>query len=168
MGNKKKILTIVLGLLLLGAIGVLVIVVVPRLTTVEERVAPTAPEEKPAAAEWVGGKSCQLSFVIPTESPTPTPTPTPTESPTPTPTSTPTPTPTPTSTPTEGPTETPTSTPTETVTPTPTQIAEATPTETTTPTPTAAELPEAGVGLPTLGALGGGVVMMLLGILLLL
>lgn len=134
------------------------------------------------------------NFVLACAATTPTPTPTPTEpaaTPTPTPTepaATPTPTPTqPAATPTPTPTPTtggggstssgssstssggflPTPTPTPTAsqlggqaTPTPTRVAGAT------PTPTGAQLPEAGIGLPTLGALGGGIIMILLGILL--
>lgn len=129
----------------------------------------------------------------PTNTVAPTPTNTPVPTATPTPTSTPTPTATPT--PTRVvliPTSTPTATLAPTATSTPTSTPTATPTQTlaqggigtegsggtagtgtagtgtkgglTNPTPTT--LPDAGIGLPTLGALGGGIIMILLGILL--
>ncbi len=99
---------------------------------------------------------CVLQFGIPTGTPTPTPTGTAT----PTPTSTGTPTPTPTGTVMPSPTPTPTAT--GTPTPTPTSPPGTTPT----PTPTLAELPEAGISLPTVGALLGGAVLVILSILL--
>lgn len=123
---------------------------------------------------------CIGGTVVTTPTGTPTPTPTPTV--TPTPTATPNPTSTPTPTVTIKPTNTPAAVSTSTPTPT-TALSAATPTATPTtallaegvggtqtavktPTPTKTVLPEAGIGLPTIGALGGGIVMILLGILL--
>lgn len=199
--NTKKTLTLTGILLALALVVGGVVLVLPRLTTLSP-IAPTAPESRPQAADWIGGNQCALTFTIEGETPTPTATP----SATPTPTSTPSPTPTPTPT-------TPAGTPTPTlppgVTPTPTVpggVATPTPVKascnqscnvssdcmagltcttdglcrniscsemascvcpgsTPTPTPIGA-LPEAGLSLPTIGALGGGIVMILLGILL--
>lgn len=130
---------------------------------------------------------CELAFTVGTVTPTPTATITPTA----TPTVTPTPTPTGTATPTPTGTTTPQPTPTATVTPTstPTPVATATPRPTATPTstpiptgtpivqpPTATptiyvaevKLPEAGFGLPTLGAILGGLVLIISSLFLLL
>jgi hypothetical protein len=73
---------------------------------------------------------------------------------TPTPTPTPGPTATPTPTPTPGPTSTPTPTPTPK------------PGVTTTPTPTPVELPSAGISLPTIGVLLGGILLVVLSAIL--
>jgi len=78
-----------------------------------------------------------------------------TPTPTPTGTVTPTPTPGPTGTPTPGPT----ATPTPTSPPPP-------PGTTPTPTPTPVELPEAGISLPTIGALLGGLLLITLSVIL--
>ncbi len=112
---------------------------------------------------------------VPTNTPIPTNTPVPTSTPTPVPTNTPNPTPTPPTV--AGGIATPT--PTGSSTGGGAGLAEGTGgAETaggaggtggsggTVVTPTEAELPSAGIGLPTLGALGGGVIMILLGILL--
>lgn len=75
-----------------------------------------------------------------------------------------TPTPTPTGTVTPTPTLTSTPTPTSTLTPTPT--ATPPPGTTPTPTPTPVELPEAGISLPTIGALLGGILLVALSVIL--
>jgi len=116
------------------------------------------------------------STPTPTSTPTGTPRPTPTSTPTPTPTGTPTPTPTgtprPTPTPTPIPQPTATSTPTLTGTPrpTPTPTPTSPPQAQATPTPTTyvaqVELPQAGITLPTAGAVFGGVVLLLTSLLL--
>lgn len=129
-----------------------------------------------------------------TQAPAPTPTPTlpPGVTPTPTPTLPPGVTPTPTLPPGVTPTPTPTATPAPTPTPIPscnstctsdsgclsglvcsngfcrnTQCLESANCNCITPTPTiVARLPESGISLPTLGALGGGLLMILIGIIL--
>ncbi len=108
-------------------------------------------DEADATLQW--GNVCEENLTLVGVTPTATPTPTAI----PTPTSGPTATPTPTR-----PAGAPTATPTPTVPGAPTN----TPTPRATATPTPVQLPEAGIGLPTLGALGGGVVMILLGVLL--
>ena len=136
-----------------------------------EPVAPTAPPSVPKAQEEptatpIPEEPCVLEFEVPTLTPTPTltGTPTPTDTPTPTPTGTVTPTPTDTPTPTPTGTVTPTPTPTLTGTPTPT--ATPPPGTTPTPTPTPVELLEAGVSLPTIGALFGGLLLVVLSVIL--
>ena len=161
------------------------------------------PAKQPEVFESEPVTSCQLSFNIPTSSPTPTNSPTPT--PTPTPTEIPEcwetcetnddcpsnltcqhidsedknlcvnrdcsqesdcvcPQPTNTPTPTNSPTPTPTSPPGATSTPTPTTP----PSEPGEPTPTPITLEQAGFTLPTLGAAGGGLFLLLTSLLLLL
>lgn len=125
-----------------------------------EPVAPTAPASVPKAQEEPTATPtpedpCVLEFSVPSVTPTPTPTGEPTGTPTPTPEPTATPTPGPTATPTPGPT----ATPTPTSPPPP-------PGTTPTPTPTPVELPEAGVSLPTIGALLGGLLLVALAIVL--
>lgn len=117
----------------------------------KEPVAPTAPVSIPKAVEEptatpVPEKPCVLTFNIATGTPTPGPTATPTPGPTSTPTPGPTATPTPTGTP--GPTATPK------------------PGVTTTPTPTPVVLPPAGISLPTIGALLGGITLVILSLIL--
>lgn len=128
-----------------------------------EPVAPTAPPSVPKAQEEptatpMPEEPCVLEFQVVTSTPTPTGTVTPT------PTNTPTPTPTGTVTPA------PTATPTPTVTPGPTSTPTLTPTPepgvTTTPTPTPVELPEAGISLPTIGTLLGGLLLVILSVIL--
>lgn len=158
-------------------LGVIAIVTAVRLYQLKKQpVAPTAPSSYPRAIS----PQCRLSFSIsgPTSTPVPTSTLTPTPSPTltPTPTNTPAPTSGPTLTPTPTPTSspTPTGTPAHTPTPTPSPQASATPTVgvQASPTPTfyvaQVELPEAGINLPTLGALFGGVILILTSLLLIL
>lgn len=129
-----------------------------------EPVAPTAPASVPKAQEEPTPtlpppspeEVCVLSFGVPTGTPTPGPTGTPTPGPSATPT------PEPTGTPTPGPTATPTPGPTGTPTPTPL------PGVTLTPTPTPVELPEAGIALPTITALLGGILLVAFSVLLVL
>lgn len=183
--KKKTILAIALSL---GTVVLAVIAVITALKLKQiskEEIKPTVPEE-PKAAEVMPlptlppAGNCYLVFGGPTETPTPTPTPTPVppecwdecvvdsdcpgslvcqevesvdrcvnpdcpeeedcacpgETPTPTPTGTPTPT------------------PTGTTTPTPTG-----------PTPTEVALPEAGFSLPTLGAVLGGLLLIVASLL---
>ena len=141
--------------------------------TGREPVAPTAPVSVPKAQEEPTAtpapeEPCVLEFIVPSGTPTPTPTGTP--SPTPTPTGTPTPTPTgtlaPTPTPTPGPTATPTPTPTRGPTATPTPTSTPAPGVTLTPTPTPVELPSAGISLPTIGVLLGGILLVVLSVIL--
>lgn len=164
---KKKWITILILIttVILAIIAVLTAIKFYRLG--KESVAPTAPKKVPAAEET--NPSCQLSFVIPSL-PTSTPTPTETLTPTPSPTGTvsPTPTVTPTATLTPTATVTPTSTPGPTSTATP-------PTPTITPTPVAgatatpvAEIPEAGINLPSISSLIGGGALILISLILLL
>jgi hypothetical protein len=128
-----------------------------------EPVAPTTPSSIPKAQEEptatpIPEEPCVLEFEVVTPTPTPTGTVTPTPSDTPTPTPTGTVTPVPTDTPT------PTSTPGPTSTPTPTSTPK--PGVTTTPTPTPVELPSAGISLPTIGTLLGGLLLITLSIIL--
>lgn len=158
--SERKTLTLVAIILAILVVGGGTIFTVLRLSTTEESVAPTAPESRPAAAEWVSGAECVLSFSV--AGATPTSTPSATATPTLTPTVTNTPTPTLTSTPTPtlppGVSATPTSTPSAT--------PRLTSTPSLTPSATPAQLPEAGISLPTLGAIGSGIVLILLGVLL--
>lgn len=219
--NTKKSLAVLALIVIVAIMGVGVLLISQRLAT-QQPVAPTAPESRPSAAEWVGGETCNLSFTIDVA-----PTATPTATATSTPTATPTPTTTPTATPTVALTacngvcdtnsdcqtgfcsggvcrnsacssEVDCTCATATATPTVAPVAcngtcttnancatglncvggvcrnsacsneadcicaTAIATPTTTP-PT--ELPEAGISLPTLAALAGGVLMVLLGIL---
>jgi hypothetical protein len=117
----------------------------------KEPVAPTAPVSIPKAVEEPiptppPEEPCVLTFNVATGTPTPGPT------------ATPTPTGEPTSTPTPGPTATPG--PTSTPTPTPK------PGVTVTPTPTPVVLPPAGISLPTIGALLGGITLVILSLIL--
>ncbi len=130
-----------------------------------EPVAPTAPASVPKAQEEptatpVPEEPCVLEFEVPSGTPTPTPTGEPTGTPTPTPEPTGTPTPGPTATPTPIPTSIPG--PTSTPTPTPTPK----PGVTVTPTPTPVELIEAGIFLPTIGVLLGGLLLIVLSVIL--
>jgi hypothetical protein len=114
----------------------------------KEPVAPTAPVSIPKAVEEpiatpIPEEPCVLTFNIATGTPTPGPT------------ATPTPTGEPTSTPTPGPT----ATPTPTSPPPP-------PGTTPTPTPTPVVLPPAGISLPTIGALLGGITLVILSLIL--
>ena len=110
----------------------------------KEPVAPTAPASVPKAVDIiptptpVSAEPCVLTFNIATATPTPGPTATPTPGPTATPT--PTGTPGPTATPKPG--------------------------VTTTPTPTPVVLPPAGISLPTIGALLGGITLVILSLIL--
>lgn len=139
-------------------LGIIAVVTAAKLYQIGKKpVAPTVPEPAPAAVEREPTEVCRLAFNVTGPTPTPTPTPTPGPTATPTPTTTPgpttTPTPGPTATPTPGPTATPT--PGPTATPTPTLAPGVTPTA----TPTPVELPEAGVTLPTIGAVLGAVLL---------
>jgi len=116
----------------------------------KEPVAPTAPASVPKAVDIIPTPTpipeepCVLTFNVVTTTPTPGPTSTPTPGPTATPTPGPTATPGPTSTPT------PTPKPGVTVTPTPTPVV----------------LPPAGISLPTIGALLGGITLVILSLIL--
>ena len=157
---RKNWVLILIGLAT-TALGIIAVVTAVRLYQLRKQpVAPTVPVSKPKAVS----PQCTLTFSIslPTNTPTPTITPTATPSPTSTPTLIPTHTPTPTVTPT------PTLTPTPTFYPTTTPISP--PQTQATPTPTTyvaqVELPQAGVTLPTLGAVFGGVILLLTSLLL--
>ncbi len=162
---KNKLVTVLIVIATVVLAGVAIFTAYRLYQTGTEPVAPTAPESRPVA----GGptptpEACrELAFTITTPTPsvpvtgTVTPTlpvtSTPTEEPTPTPTDPPrggsSPTPTNTPTPTQ-PDTTQTLTPTST-TPTTTGVATSTPVPTQT-----GQLPDAGVGMPTIfaGALG--------------
>ncbi len=224
--NTKKNLTLISLLLIAFLIIGGILVISNRLAT-QRAVAPTAPESKPQAAEWVGGAACNTSFTIaaaatpgtcsqtcstnqpcasgltcvggmcrnaactgqtdcvcPTATPTPTPATcnnscNPNANPPRNCTSGLTCVPNaagssegmcrnPSCTgvvdctcPTATPTPTATAAPTATTPPT---LAQGT-TPTVTPTTAPKRLPDAGIGLPTVAAMGGGLVMVLLGIL---
>jgi len=161
-----QLILIGIATLILGIIAVITAVKLYQIG--KKPVAPTAPEETPAAIEREPSQSCTLTFTVgeptPTPTGTPTPSPTPTLETTPTPTSSPTPEPTTTPTPTETPEPTPT--PTSTPTPTATPTFEPTPTPTPELTVTPFELPEAGISLPTISVLLGAALVFVLALAL--
>lgn len=122
----------------------------------KEPVAPTAPKPAPAREP---AQACRLTFTVGG----PTGTPTPTGTSTPTPTGTPRISPTPTPTPRLTSTPSPTSTPGPTSTPEPGPTSTPQPTSTATPTPIT--LPPAGFTLPTLGVVGGGILLIITALL---
>jgi len=62
--KQKKTLTLLGIIALILGVGLGTIIVVTRLSTTEESVAPTAPESRPRAAEWYGGEACNATFTI--------------------------------------------------------------------------------------------------------
>lgn len=149
-----QLILIGLGTVILGVVAV--ITAVKLYQSSQEPIAPTVPLPAPAAepepllTPAIEPAPCSLSFCIEGEvTPTPTPTPTATAAPTPTGTVTPT--------------------PTGTITPTPTGTVTPTPVRSVTPTPTVpkVELPEAGIALPTIGAVLGTVILVIVSFLFL-
>ena len=171
---KKKNLVLVGIILLTIVLAVLSVITALKIKQLgTQPIAPSVPQSEPEAADTIpeippSADSCRKSFTValaPTSTPTPTGTLTPTPTSTPTPTGTLTPTPTPT--------ETPTPTPTGTLTPTPTGTLTPTPTSTPKPTaviaqaiPTEAELPTAGLKIPTVSGIITGFLLISIGIAL--
>lgn len=161
-------------MLILGVAAVFMLAIVAIVTAIRlqqvgtEPVAPSVPKSKPKAEEVIptpaADSACVKTFQI-ALGPTLTPTPTGTLTPTPTGTITPTATPTATATPTGTLTPTPTGTLTPTATPTSGQLSQG---PTAIPTVAQQSLPQAGGILPTVGAVVGGLGIILLGLLLLL
>ncbi|OGM22730.1 hypothetical protein A2961_03095 [Candidatus Woesebacteria bacterium RIFCSPLOWO2_01_FULL_39_21] len=168
---KKNGLTFAITIATIVLAGVAIFTAIRLYQLRSVPVAPTAPSSEPHAetgsptstpCEY--GSCTKLTFTIAT--------------PTPTGTSTSSPTATPTGTPTSTPTDTPTSTPTGSSTATPTSSSTSTPTSSSTSTPSTSapsqsptsqpELPQAGVGLPTLVGIGLGGLLLIFAIALVL
>src|SRR3989344_2016466 len=160
---KKNGLTFAITIATIVLAGVAIFTAIRLYQLRSVPVAPTAPSSEPHAetgsptstpCEY--GSCTKLTFTIAT--------------PTPTGTSTSSPTATPTGTPTSTPTDTPTSTPTSSSTSTPTSSSTSTPsTSAPSQSPTSQpELPQAGVGLPTLVGIGLGGLLLIFAIALVL
>ena len=161
---KNKLVTGLVAAATIILAGVAIFTAIRLYQLRQEPVAPTVPESKPKATGVP--KACtQLSFTIAGPTATPTPTSTPKPSPTPT---TPGVGGGPSPTPTLTPTPTPTQPPGATSTPTPTtgQIAQASPTPAGQAGGAGAQLPAAGISLPTILIMGVGILLIIGAVLL--